>query len=103
MKLLTNEKQKLNEHGKICCILKEMFEYKFAKDKKYYKGRDHCHYTDGYKGATRSICNLKYSISKETTLLFHNTSNYDYHFIIKEVAEEFEENLLVLEKILKNT
>ena len=46
---------------------------------------------------------LKYSISKETTLLFHNTSNYDYHFIIKEVAEEFEENLLVLEKILKNT
>ena len=103
MKLLINEKQKLNENGKICCILKEMFEYKLAKDKKYHKVRDHCHYTDGYNGATRSICNLKYSISKETTLLFHNTSNYDYHFIIKEAAEEFEENLLVQEKILKNT
>ena len=24
-------------------------------------------------------------------LFFHNVSNYDYHFIIKELAEEFEE------------
>ena len=53
--------------------------------------------------ATHSICNLKYSIPKKITTIFHNTSNYDYHVIIKELAEEFEENLLVLEKILENT
>ena len=34
-----------------------------------------------------SICNLKYSISKVTTLRFNNVSNYDYNCTIK---EEFE-------------
>ena len=28
----------------------------------------------------------------------YNGSNYDYHFIIKELAEEFKNNLLVLKK-----
>ena len=37
-----------------------------------------------------NIYNLKYSILKEITVIFHNGSNYDHHFIIKELAEEFE-------------
>ena len=28
-------------------------------------------------------------IPKEISVLFHSASNYDYHFIIKEVVEEF--------------
>ena len=36
------------------------------------------------------ICNLKYGVSKEISIVFHNGSNYDYHFIIKELTEEFE-------------
>ena len=36
-----------------------------------------------------SICNLKYNIPKNIHIAFHNISNYDYHFIIKELAEEF--------------
>ena len=36
-----------------------------------------------------SICNLKYSIPNEITIIFHNESSYDYHFIIKELEEEF--------------
>ena len=27
---------------------------------------------------------------KETTIVLHNGSSYDYHFIIKELVEEFE-------------
>ena len=27
---------------------------------------------------------------KEIPLVFHNSFNYDYHFMIKELAEEFE-------------
>ena len=46
------------------------------------------------KGAAHSICNLKYSIPKKIPVAFHNGSNYDYHFIIKELAEEFKNNLL---------
>ena len=40
--------------------------------------------------ATHSICNLRYKISKEISVAFHDVSTYDYHFIIKELAKEFE-------------
>ena len=36
-------------------------------------------------------------------MAFHNEPNYDYHFIIKKLAEEFEQYLLVYEEALKNT
>ena len=32
---------------------------------------------------------FKNSIYKEIPIVFHNVSNYDNHFIIKELAEEF--------------
>ena len=36
------------------------------------------------------MCDLKYSVPKKIPIAFHNVSNYDYHFIIKELAEEFQ-------------
>ena len=62
------------------------------KDKKYCKVRDHCH----YRGAAHSICNLKYSVPKKVPIDFHNGSNYDFHFIIKELAEEFKKQFTCL-------
>ena len=59
-------------------------------NKKYHKIRDHCHCTGKYKGAAHNICNLRYKKPKEILLIFQNGSNHDYHFIIKELAEEFE-------------
>ena len=44
--------------------------------------RDCCHYTGECRAAADSICNLKYSVPKQTGVLFHNGSNHDYHFII---------------------
>ena len=52
--------------------------------------RDHFHYTGKYRGAVHSICNLKFNMPNEIPVVFHNGSNYDYHFIIKELANEFE-------------
>ena len=43
-----------------------------------------------------SICNLKYSVPKKIPIVFHNGSNYDYHFIIKELAEEFKKQFTCL-------
>ena len=43
-----------------------------------------------------SICNLKYSVSKNIPITFHNGSKNDYHFIKKELAEEFEKQLTYL-------
>ena len=65
---------------------------------KIWKVRDHCHYTGTYKGAVHSICNLKYSVPKIIPIAFQNGSNYDYHLIIKELADEFEKQFTCLEK-----
>ena len=35
---------------------------------------------------------MRYKIPKEKPVVFHNGSTYDYHFIIKELAKEFEGN-----------
>ena len=42
------------------------------------------------KRAAHSICNLEYKTLKEIPLVFHNGSTYDYYFIIKQLAKEFE-------------
>ena len=66
---------------------------KFSTDdnnKNYHKIRDHCHYTGKHRGVAHHTCNLRYKIPKEIPVMFHNVSTYDYHFIIKELAEEFE-------------
>ena len=62
---------------------------KFANNN-YWQVRDHCHYTGKYRGAAHSICNLKFNVPNEIPVVFHNGSNYDYHFIIKELSNEFE-------------
>ena len=61
------------------------------------KVRNHCHYTGKYRGAAHSICNLKFTVPNEIPVVFHNSSNYDYHFIIKELAKEFEGEFEYLE------
>ena len=61
---------------------------KYVKDKKYRKVR----------GSAHSTCNLKYSLPKKIPITFHNGYNYGYHFAIKEVTEELEENYLFRRK-----
>ena len=63
----------------------------FYQDKKNncIKVRDHCHYTAKYRGAAHKICNLLYNTPREIPVVFHNGSSYDYHFIIKGLAEEY--------------
>ena len=36
---------------------------------------------------------IKYSVSKKIPIAFHNRSNYDYHFIINELPEQFEKQI----------
>ena len=63
---------------------------KFTNDENYQNVRNHCHFTCKYGGAAHSICNLKFNVSNEIPVFFHNSSNYDDHFMIKELANEFE-------------
>ena len=43
-----------------------------------------------------SICNSKYSVPKKLPIVVHNGSSYDYHFIINELAEEFQKQFTCL-------
>ena len=62
---LTTKEEIDNYKKKICYICKKEF------DKTNYKVRDHCHYTGKYRGAAHNICNLRYKIPKEISVVFH--------------------------------
>ena len=86
---LTKGQKDWHIQQKVCHICKRIFKTG-DNNKKYLKVRNHCHYTGKYRGASHDICNLRYKIPKESPVVFHNGSTFDYHFIIKELAEEFE-------------
>ena len=71
---LRNKEIKSYEKQKVCHICKKKF----------------CHYTGKFRGAARSEYNLRYKVPKKIPVVFHNGSTYDFHFIIKQLAEEFE-------------
>ena len=90
-KMITSIKEELKPHqdtkeGYICG--KRNCE-KLSKSINNRKVRDHCHYTGKYRDANHSIYNLKFNMPNEIPVVFHNGSNHDYHFIIKELANDF--------------
>ena len=89
MILLTKKEEKNHNKQKVCHICRKEFSTD-GSNNKYHKVKDHCHYTEKYRGVAHDICNLRYKTSKEIPVVFHNGSTYDYHFIINNLAEEFE-------------
>ena len=71
-----NKKQQESWKWKNHC--NEEIENEYLKDKKHCKFTDHCHYTREYRGAAHSI-------AKKIQTVFHNGSNYDYHFMKKKL------------------
>ena len=74
---LTNEENELYEMQMVCYICKKIFSIdKNDKNvfKLYHRVRDHCHYTEKFREAAHSICNLRYKTPKETPVVFHNVS-----------------------------
>ena len=89
---LTDKEINLYERKKVCHICKGSFCYDKNKESEYnlyHKVRDHCHYNGKFRGATHNISNLRYKEPKKIPIVFHNGSTYDYHFIIKQLAEDF--------------
>ena len=92
---LTDEENKPYENQKRCSICKKCF----TKNNK--KVKDHFHFTGKHREAAHSKCNMNYKISKYISVVFHNSSTYDYHFIIKELVKEFKGEL-ILYQMIKN-
>ena len=80
---LTKEENKINREQKVCYVCRKGFSTDDDDNTKYFKVKDH-------RGSGHNICNLRYKTLKDIPVVFHNVFTYDYHFIIKELAEEFE-------------
>ena len=88
---LAKKEEKMHNKQKACYICKKRFSID-DDNKKYHKVRNHCHYTEKYRGAAHNTCNLRCKIPKEIPVVFHNGATYDYHFIIKELHNFFSAN-----------
>ena len=80
----------LIKYAKVCYICGKRTLKKFSKSINYWKVRNHCRNAGKYRGATHNICTLKFSVPNKIPVVFLNSSNYDYHFTIKELSNEFE-------------
>ena len=85
---LTKNELKSYEDAKESYICGKFFLKKLIEDHR--KVRDHFHYTGKYRGAAHSVCNLKFNAPNEIPVIFHRGSNYDYWFIIKELANKLD-------------
>ena len=65
------------------------------------KVKDHCHYTENFRGAAHNICNLKYKVPKEIPIITHNAS-YDTHFMLNQLAIELKGELNCNEDSVNN-
>ena len=91
--MLPLTKEELKSHQNVCYICEKRIIKKLSKSINYRKVIDHCHYTGKYRSTAHSICNSKFNVPNEIPLVFHNGSDYGYHFIINELPNNFEENL----------
>ena len=66
-------------------LSREKFK-KSTKDKNYWKVTDHSYCTGKYRDAAHSICNLRFNVPNKSLVVSHKDSNYDHHFITKELA-----------------
>ena len=89
MKLLKKSSRNHVKRQKSVIFVKKKLKINIWKITKYRKVRDHCHFTGNYGGTAHSICKLEYTVPKKLPIALHNGTHYDYHFIIKELVEEF--------------
>ena len=73
---VTKEEYKSYKEKETCHICKEKFC--IDKDDENYKNRkkvkDHCYYTEKFRGAAHSKCNLNHTVPKDIPIIIHNVS-----------------------------
>ena len=99
---LTEKELKLHQYSAVCYSCRILFWPNLAKNENYCKFRDHLDFTGKYRVAAHSTFNLKFIVTNKIPAVFHNGSNYDYHFIIKEIANEFKDEFKCLAKNTEN-
>ena len=85
------KKKELKSHQDLTVYYtcRKNFTQRLAEDKNHQKVREHFHFTCKYIGQAETICNLRFIVPNGIPTVFHNGSNYDYDFIMKELANKF--------------
>ena len=83
--LTNNGKYSYNRCNK-CHLCNVEFD-KGTNNSNLFEVKDFCYYTGDYRGAAHNKCSKKCDEEREIPIVFHNGSNYDYHFIINELAK----------------
>ena len=89
---LTEKELKLHQYATQCYICRKKLmkkKKKIAKDKHHWKVRDDCHFRGKCIDKPHSICNLRFHVLHKILVVLHNGSNYDYHFTMKDLVNEF--------------
>ena len=91
---LTKEENKSYEDQEACHICEGKFcaDNDDENDKNRKKVKDHCRYTEKFRGAAHSKCNLNYKVPNNIPIIIHNAS-YDTHFIINQLVDKFKGEL----------
>ena len=84
--LFNSEDQKDFETATKCHICEQKL-FRDKETKKILKVRDHCHFTEKYRGAAHNDCNLKCRKPLILPVIFHNLQGYDSHLFIKQLAK----------------
>ena len=98
MTSLTDDQKIKHKESTDCYYCNQSFN--INKQSKYYKNyKKVIHqffYTGIYRGAAHYLCNSKYQKQKGIPIVIHNRSNYDFHLLIKDLANEFKSDIYCL-------
>jgi hypothetical protein len=81
MPVLTREQQQVYETASVCYLCAANFLVE-EEDPRYFRVRDHDHYSGLFLGPAHVHCNLKRRRSATVPIYIHNLTNYDMHFIV---------------------
>ena len=59
-------------------------------------------FTGKYRGAAYSISNLKIAVPNDIPAVFHSSSNYENHFILKKLVNQFRGKIECLGENMEN-
>ena len=96
MKLFTKEQQESYENAKICYICRKNLKINILRTKNIVKLDITVTAKGNYRSAAHTRITSKDSVPKKIPIAFCNGSNYDDHFIIKELEDQFEKQFTYL-------
>ena len=73
--IMREEEQEKFQLSNVCWIFEKLIDHDDEK------GRDHCHVTGKFRGATHWDCNINLQLTKNIPVIFHNLRGYNSHLI----------------------